>query len=192
MKLVVGLGNPGPRYAFSRHNVGWLVIDELLERLDACRPRARYHGLFWGPFRRGDDEFALVKPTAFMNLSGRSVEAACRNLPLPDTSRLLIVYDDIHLPLGKMRFRRKGSAGGHNGMASIISALGTEGIPRLRLGVDAPSGETLSDWVLSDFARSEEPLLNRVLETAVGAVEAWLEGTDMEVLAARYNGLALS
>lgn len=187
----MGLGNPGPRYAFSRHNVGWLVVDGLLDRLKNGRPQARYHGLLWGPFPGGDGPFSLLKPTTYMNVSGRSVGAACREIPLAP-SQLLLVYDDIHLPLGRIRFRPRGSAGGHNGMASVIGAVGTDEIARLRLGVGEPRGGELSDWVTSGFSRSEEPLVVKVLEVAVLAVDDWLEGEGMETLAARYNGLCLS
>ncbi|QTX31282.1 aminoacyl-tRNA hydrolase [Aminithiophilus ramosus] len=191
MRLVVGLGNPGPRYAFSRHNVGWLVVDGILAPLEGTKARTRYHGLFWGPFSARGGEFSLLKPTTYMNLSGRSVGAACREIPL-DPSRLLVVCDDIHLPLGKIRFRRRGSAGGHNGLISVIGAVGTDEVPRLRIGVGEPRGGDLADWVTAEFSRSEEPLLDRVLEVAVQAVEDWLGGEDMEKLAGRYNGLCLS
>lgn len=192
MRLVVGLGNPGPRYAFSRHNVGWLVVDALLETLESRRSLSRYHGLLWGPFGEGERSFCVLKPVTYMNVSGRSVAAAWRGLNLTDPAQILVLFDDVHLPLGRLRLRPKGSAGGQNGMASIIGALGTDQIPRLRVGVGEPSRGELADWVLTEFSCSERPLLDKVLGVAVEAVRRWLEGEPMDRLAAAYNGMFLS
>ena len=125
VRLCVGLGNPGVEYAITRHNIGWLVVDSLLETLKSgASYEYRYRGMIWGPFDVEDEKVYLLKPLTFMNLSGRSVAQAARELEV-GISDILIIYDDVDLPFGKLRLRAKGSAGGHKGMASVIAALGT-------------------------------------------------------------------
>jgi PTH1 family peptidyl-tRNA hydrolase len=179
LKLIAGLGNPGLRYAQTRHNIGWMVVDSLVEKLGAGRFRSRFQGLLWGPWNSACGELALLKPTTFMNLSLKSVRAAVNVIGV-DPADVLIVYDDIHLPLGRLRFRPKGSAGGHNGMSSVIGALETDQIARLRVGVGAPSsGADQIDWVLGEFEAPEMDVLARVLEGSLEAIRLWiLEGAQ--------------
>jgi PTH1 family peptidyl-tRNA hydrolase len=170
-KVVVGLGNPGARYERTRHNIGWLVLDRLADRIGSVgRAKAR-DGAASVRGRLDDDELILVKPTTYMNLSGTAVRKvlARERIPLDD---LLIVVDDMALPFGRLRLRERGSAGGHNGLRSIIEELATEDFARLRLGIGAaPRGAV--EHVLGDFAHAEQRDLDVVLDAAADAVEGW-------------------
>jgi PTH1 family peptidyl-tRNA hydrolase len=172
--LVVGLGNPGPAYARHRHNVGFHIVDAL----------ARAHGLSFSRHkgarahlaegRIGGRRVLLAKPGAFMNRSGRTVGRLVRARGF-ELDHVLVVYDDLDLPLGRLRLRPEGGAGGHNGMRSIIEVLGGQGFPRLRVGIDRPPpGMEAADYVLKPFARRERPVVARVVERAVAAVVCWL------------------
>jgi peptidyl-tRNA hydrolase, PTH1 family len=188
VKIVVGLGNPGSRYARTRHNIGWMVIDRLADRAgwdgkgrerDASRiVQGRFKGL----------DLTLVKPLTFMNESGLAVRKvlAREHAPLGD---ILIVTDDFALPFGKLRFREGGGPGGHNGLGSIIDELGTEKFSRLRIGIGEPD-RTATDHVLSTFAPDERQRLDELLDVAADAVELWArEGTSKA--ANHYNSFQL-
>ena len=155
MHIIVGLGNPGREYARTRHNVGFDVIDVLSEKLDIPVNRSAMHGLT-GSGLVGGEKVLLVKPQTYMNLSGQCV-AELAGFYKIDMSGLMIVYDDVDLPLGKVRLRASGSAGTHNGMRSIIGLLGRQDFPRLRVGVGKkPEGWELADWVLSHYQTEED------------------------------------
>lgn len=188
MKVVVGLGNPGTRYAETRHNIGWLVVDRLADLAGwSGRGRTRdASAVVMGRFR-GED-LTLVKPLTFMNDSGLAVRKvlAREHAPLND---LLVVTDDFALPFGKLRFREAGSAGGHNGLRSIIGELGTEKFARLRVGIGDPR-RNARDHVLSTFAPDERERLSELLDAAAEAVETWTrEGTSKA--ANRWNTFTL-
>jgi peptidyl-tRNA hydrolase, PTH1 family len=171
-KIVVGLGNPGSRYQKTRHNIGWLVLDRLADRMSVGgRAKSRdaaasVHG------RLGDDEVVLVKPMTYMNDSGIAVRKALARERVPMVD-LLVVVDDMALPFGRLRLRERGSAGGHNGLRSIIGEMGTEDFARLRVGIGAASGDAITH-VLGDFEHAEQRHLDAVLDAAAEAVEAWL------------------
>jgi PTH1 family peptidyl-tRNA hydrolase len=188
LKVIVGLGNPGSRYAGTRHNVGWLVLDRLAERAgwtgkgrerDASKVvKGRYQGL----------DLTLAKPLTYMNESGLAVRKilARERAPLGD---LLVVVDDFALPFGKLRFREAGSHGGHNGLRSVIDELGTEAFSRLRIGIGEPARGG-ADHVLSTFHPDERSRLDALLDTAADAVEAWArDGTSRA--ANRFNAFEL-
>ena len=172
--LIVGLGNPGPRYAATRHNIGFMVVDEA----------ARRHGLRFSG-RQANAEIAkgeiegrkviLAKPQTFMNNSGTAVRALASYYKVPN-DRILLVYDELALPLGTIRIREKGSAAGHNGVKSAIAHMGTEAIPRMRVGVDRPADPRHNqvDWVLGRFAKEEQPLAEETIKRAADAIEAVL------------------
>lgn len=171
MKIVVGLGNPGSRYADTRHNVGWMVLDRLADRAGLVgRAKAR-DGAAVVRGRADGLDLVLVKPTTFMNLSGIAVRKALarERVPLPD---LLVVVDDFALPLGRLRLRQEGSAGGHNGLRSIIAELETQRFARLRVGIGEPARDAV-DHVLSRFHPDERALLEQVLDAAADAVLDW-------------------
>lgn len=174
MRLIVGLGNPGPQYVWSRHNAGWLVIDHLVQRLGLGAPREKFRSLFWESVQFGGEVCCLMKPTTYMNLSGLAVVEAFRYFRL-EPSSVMVVYDDVSLPFGRLRMRDHGSSGGQKGMASIIAALNTSDVPRLRVGVGAPPESIdLAHWVLSPLSGDERLLWDRVAQCAADALSLWL------------------
>jgi len=171
VKLIVGLGNPGPKYAGTRHNLGFCVVDEIARRWNLELTREKFHAWFAdGQIR--DHKVVLLKPTTYVNRSGQAVLAAGRFYRL-ELEALLVVTDDVALPLGKMRMRQKGSAGGHNGLADIIQRLGTSDFCRLRMGVGQSRGN-LVGHVLGAFAEDEMPEVNRMIKRGADAVEQWI------------------
>ena len=179
MKIVVGLGNPGARYAETRHNMGFLVVDQLAQRHAVPRPRSRFQALL-GEARWEGETVWLLQPQTFMNRSGEAVAAAVRFYQL-DRSELLVISDDFNLALGRLRFRSRGSDGGHKGLRSLIANLGTDEFPRLRLGISTPGNPRMEtvDYVLSRFQDAEIEKVNEVLQRAADGVEMWVrEGID--------------
>jgi peptidyl-tRNA hydrolase, PTH1 family len=178
MKLVVGLGNPGRRYAGTRHNIGYAVLAELARRFGGTLPKARFHGAVVEA-ELSDHKALLLTPTTFMNLSGASVREAQNFYKLPNED-LLVVCDDLNLPVGKLRFRARGSSGGQKGLEDIIRHLSTEDFARLRIGVGtAPAGIAWADYVLGKFAPEEQPVVEQAVTEAVEAVCVWArEGID--------------
>jgi PTH1 family peptidyl-tRNA hydrolase len=172
--LVVGLGNPGPAYARHRHNVGFRIVDALARAHGLSFSRHKGAQAYLAEGRIGGRRVLLAKPQTFMNRSGRTVGrlVRARGFALDD---VLVIYDDLDLPLGRLRLRPEGGAGGHNGMRSIIEVLGGQGFPRLRVGIDRPPpGMEAADYVLKPFARRERPVVARVVERAAAAVVCWL------------------
>ena len=185
--LIVGLGNPGDNYARTRHNVGFRAVDRLAERLGTRLDRAKFRGLYGQTLWQGQ-KLILLKPQTFMNASGLSVMDAARFYKLPP-ERVLVLSDDISLEVGRLRVRASGSAGGHNGIKSIIGALNSEAFPRVKIGVGAkPCPEyELADWVLSNFSASEEKRLVPALDDAgLAALEVLRNGVPEA--ANRFNG----
>ena len=174
--ILVGLGNPGDKYKTTRHNAGFLIIDRLAEHLGARIDRAKFQALC-AEARIGKHRVLLMKPQTFMNASGTAVqEAAAFYKIAPD--HILVISDDIAQAPGKMRLRRKGSAGGQKGLNDIITCLGTDAIPRLRMGVGEkphPSFE-LADWVLSNFTKNEAELLMGCFDDALAGIQRLLDG----------------
>ena len=181
MKLVAGLGNPGPKYAGTRHNVGWEVLAELARRHAAgVTPGRNFEGetlSFSLPAAGGDADrvkILLLSPLTYMNLSGRSVAAAARFHKV-DPADVLAVCDDLNLPPGRLRLRPKGSHGGQNGLRDIIEKLGTDAFPRLRVGVGRPPGRVpAADYVLARFGDEERVEIDLAVQDAADAVELWL------------------
>lgn len=184
MRLVVGLGNPGRQYARSRHNVGFRCLDLVAERLGAKFSRRAFNA-YLAMAQRGGAKVLLAKPQTFMNLSGESVGRIAHYYGLAP-ERLLVIYDDMDLPLGRIRIRESGSSGGHKGMQSIIHALGTDAFPRLRIGIGRSAIVEGASYVLGRFAPEEEGALVEVLRRAADAVEVILtEGPAVAMN--RYN-----
>lgn len=171
--LIVGLGNPGREYAANRHNVGFQCLDRLAARHRLRFSRVQSSSLITTG-RIAERGVVLAKPQGFMNVSGRPVAALARfyQVALPD---LLVVYDDIDLPFGTLRLRMEGSAGGHNGMRSIIDHLGTQEFPRLRVGIGRPPGRReAAGYVLENFTRAEAREIDETFDRAADAIETWL------------------
>jgi PTH1 family peptidyl-tRNA hydrolase len=178
LKMIVGLGNPGPRYAHNRHNVGFQIVDALAQKHGLSFDKRQFKALL-APGRIEDQRVLLVKPQTYMNLSGEAVQplVGYYKVELPD---LMVVFDDMDLPLGAIRLRPFGGAGGHNGMKSIIARLGSNRFPRLRVGIDRPPGRMdPAAYVLQDFSPEEEAVMVQVRDRAVRALETWLaQGID--------------
>lgn len=174
MKLIVGLGNPGPEYERTRHNVGWMVVDAFAKkfRIDVSRHEKSART---GTGRVAGGSVMVAKPLTYMNLSGDAVRLLV-NAYVEATQELIVVYDDIDLPLGKLRIRPNGSAGTHNGMRSIITELQTENFPRLRIGIGAAGEGKLRDYVLDEFSADEQPVIDRAIERSVNALLLFCRG----------------
>jgi PTH1 family peptidyl-tRNA hydrolase len=185
MKAIVGLGNPGSKYAGTRHNVGYAVVDLLAASPNASRFQSRFQAQV-AELVEGTHKLLLIKPETFMNLSGRPVRQIVDFYQLPLTD-LLVVCDDINLPLGKLRLRPRGTHGGHNGLRDIQNHLGTTEYPRLRIGVDAPPEEGAVDHVLGRFRPAERPVIEDAIRLAAQAVVVWVE-QGIEASMNQYNG----
>jgi len=184
--LIVGLGNPGLAYRHNRHNVGFMVADTLADKLEIPLKRVKFKAQI-GNGKLGDIPVIIAKPLTFMNNSGEAVAPLVRYFKVP-LERLLVIHDDMDLPLGTLRMRPSGGSAGHNGMLSIFDKLGTNAIPRLRVGIGRPPGRMdPADYVLQDFPRSEEELLSMVIAQACEAALAFIT-TGLEKAMNTYNG----
>ena len=185
--LIVGLGNPGREYEKTRHNAGFRAIDLLADKLGCKIDKLKFQGLY-GQVNYQGRKLMLLKPQTFMNLSGRSVLQLSAYFNIPP-ARIIVMFDDISLAPGRLRVRADGSAGGHNGIKSIIQEVGSQAFPRVKIGVGAkPNPEfDLADWVLSTFSASEEKALKNALEWAGEAALTIIESGVPEA-ANRYNG----
>lgn len=172
MKLIVGLGNPGPSYARNRHNVGFQCVERFIKRHGLVSERTMFKALVTAG-QINSSKVLLARPLTFMNLSGQAVRPLLRwyRVALSD---LLVVYDDLDLPLGGIRLRQRGGSGGHKGMRSIIEALGSEEFPRLRIGIGRPTHGDPQDYVLSDFTLDESIVMEEAYERAVNAIELFI------------------
>jgi len=191
MKVICGLGNPGERYRATRHNVGFRVVDLLADRWGLTGAGRIKEGSARLEVQQPDPigQVMLVKPMRFMNLSGGALKAALRQTDADPSTDLLVVTDDVDLALGRIRLRRSGSAGGHNGLRDIISALGTDEFSRLRVGIGR-NGETV-DHVLATFKPGERTLATEAVALAADAVERWLRD-GIEAAMNEFNGIDLA
>lgn len=187
MRWIVGLGNPGPEYAATRHNAGFMVVDELARRWDVRLEHQKKLKGMYGEARVQGRKVALLKPMTYMNLSGESVRALMDfyKIPLEDG---IVVYDDLDTETGKIRLRYQGSAGGHNGIKSIIAHTGTQVFNRVRMGISRPvGGMKIVDYVLDAFPKSEQEALRTMIADACDAIEYALDHPFDETMA-KYNG----
>ncbi len=171
--MIVGLGNPGQEYSATRHNIGFLAVDELARRWGAGSWRNKFNAQI-AEHRQGQQQYLLVKPQTYMNLSGTAVSALL-NWYKASPRDLIVIYDDLDLPVGRLRLRPKGSSGGHRGIESLLNQLGTDVFDRVRLGIGRPpEGWTVNHYVLSRFTGEELPLISEVLARSAEAVECVL------------------
>ena len=189
MRVVVGLGNPGEEYDGTRHNAGFEVVDRLAARHGVALRRDRTLHALAGRGRVGKDEVLLVEPLSFMNLSGAVARRALERAAGPEGEEpgLMVVCDDYHLPLGTLRMRASGSAGGHNGLADIEAALGTRDYARLRVGIGPNTMADPKDFVLGRFRPADRDAAAESFDRAADAVESWI-GVGLERTMGRYNG----
>lgn len=188
MFLVVGLGNPGKEYDGTRHNIGFEAIDYISKKYNIDVNRTKFKGVFGEGFINGN-KVVLLKPTTYMNLSGESIREAINFYKL-EKEEVIVIYDDISLEVGKLRIREKGSAGGHNGIKSIIANMSTDIFPRIKIGVGQPKGDLVSH-VLGKFSKEEVQDLNEVIEASAKAVEIMIKDGTKEAMN-ELNGFKLS
>lgn len=181
MKVIVGLGNPGFQYQKTRHNIGFAVIDELSKRLNIAVKKKKFHSIY-GIETIGGQRCALVKPLTYMNASGEAVRPFLDYFDVP-VDDIVVIYDDLDLPTGKIRLRQKGGAGGHNGVKSLIAHLGTKEFKRIRIGINHPSPEgDVIDYVLRPFSKKESQTVTDAVQRAAKACEMWLHAPFPEVM----------
>jgi len=172
MKIVVGLGNPGREYGNTRHNVGFMVVEELARRHNVEKEENRFDAVI-AHLRVAGEKLLLAKPLTYMNLSGMAVKPLV-NCYKVDVADLMVVFDDMDIEPGDLRIRPAGGAGGHKGMESITEKLGTQGFPRLRVGIGRPQGDAV-DWVLGEFTDEEKILMQQTIKKAADAIECWVK-----------------
>lgn len=181
MKLIVGLGNPGKKFDRTRHNVGFEVIDKCQNNLNIELDQAKFKGAF-GFKKVGNDKVFLLKPLTYMNLSGESIVPLMNYFKM-DKEQLLVIYDDLDLPAGKIRLRQKGSPGGHNGMKSIVQHLGTDQFNRIRVGIGRPEpGTAIPDYVLGTFPPDDRQKIDEAVDKATEAALSWTEKDFLKVM----------
>ena len=180
--LIVGLGNPGRQYETTRHNAGFLFMDMLADKLNVKINKIKFKAVV-GEAQIGGVRCLLMKPQTFMNLSGEAVKEACTFYKIPPEN-VIVAFDDISLPCGGLRIRRKGSAGGHNGIKSIIQHLGSDNFPRIKLGVGAKPHPDydLADYVLSNFSKDDIPLMKQAMEKGCDALDFMVKGKIDEAM----------
>ncbi len=184
--LIVGLGNPGSKYETTRHNAGFLCIENMENGLGFKAKKLKFHALI-GDTKIANKKVLVMKPQTMMNNSGVAVGECASFYKIPPQN-VIVIFDDISLEPGKLRIKRKGSAGGHNGIKSIIAYLGTEEFPRIKLGVGKKPHPDydLADWVLSNFPKKDIPLMREAMDNALGALEMMIKG-DTEGAMSKYN-----
>lgn len=184
MYVICGLGNPGKKYANTRHNMGFITIDQLAEKHDIKVDKVKFKALV-GEGRIAGQKVLLVKPQTYMNLSGESVQEVMHFYKL-DPEELIVIYDDLDLEVGALRLRKFGSAGTHNGMRSVVQHLNSDRFPRIRLGIGGNGKRDIIDHVIGGFAKDEVPVLEEAVTKAVAAIECMLaEGIDRAM--SQYN-----
>jgi PTH1 family peptidyl-tRNA hydrolase len=187
MKCIVGLGNIGKRFESTRHNIGFEVIDYILDRNNFSLDKQKFKGAYTIE-RLNQEKVMFIEPLTMMNLSGEAVAPLMDYYDI-DVDDLIVLYDDLDLPQGEIRLRQKGSAGGHNGMKSIIKMLGTDQFKRIRIGVDRPSGGmSVPDYVLQKFSKQEMVTMEKVIEHSARAVESYIETSRFDQVMNEYNG----
>lgn len=186
LKMIVGLGNPGQKYDHTKHNVGFTVLDEISAKFQEPLTKHDFEAKLTSFQYEGEKTF-LVKPLTYMNDSGRAVGPIMHYYHI-EPKDLLVIQDDMDLPLGKLRFRTKGASGGHNGIKSIIAAISTESFNRLKVGIQHPQRSKVVDWVLTPFNETDQPVMQAAFDKAVQAAVKWVQGMADEDIMNHFNG----
>ncbi|WP_232699020.1 aminoacyl-tRNA hydrolase [Brevibacillus daliensis] len=186
MKVIIGLGNPGKQYEDTRHNVGFLAIDKISKQLNIPLSQMKFRAII-GEGNVSGEKVLLVKPQTYMNLSGETVGQLVSYYKIT-ANDLIVIYDDLDLPVGKLRLRVKGSAGGHNGIKSIIAHLGTQEFNRIKIGIDRPEqGKSISDYVLHSFPKSDMSFIQDAIDLSAKACEDWVQGDTFVQVMNHHN-----
>ncbi|HEO0959727.1 TPA: aminoacyl-tRNA hydrolase [Streptococcus agalactiae] len=189
VKMIVGLGNPGSKYNDTKHNIGFMAVDRIVKNLDVNFTEDKNFKAEIGSNFINGEKIYFIKPTTFMNNSGIAVKALLTyyNISIKD---MIIIYDDLDMEVGKIRFRQKGSAGGHNGIKSIIAHLGTQEFDRIKVGIGRPNGRmTVINHVLGKFDKNDEIMISNTLDKVDNAVNYYLQTNDFQKTMQKYNGL---
>ncbi|HEO4388001.1 TPA: aminoacyl-tRNA hydrolase [Streptococcus agalactiae] len=189
VKMIVGLGNPGSKYNDTKHNIGFMAVDRIVKKLDVNFTEDKNFKAEIGSDFINGEKIYFIKPTTFMNNSGIAVKALLTyyNISIKD---MIIIYDDLDMEVGKIRFRQKGSAGGHNGIKSIIAHLGTQEFDRIKVGIGRPNGRmTVINHVLGKFDKNDEIIISNTLDKVDNAVNYYLQTNDFQKTMQKYNGL---
>lgn len=188
VKMIVGLGNPGSKYAETKHNVGFMVVDKIAKENDVTFTEDKIFKAEVGSVFLNGEKVYFVKPTTFMNNSGQAVKALLTYFNI-DISDLLVIYDDLDMEVGKIRFRQKGSAGGHNGIKSIIGHIGTQEFDRVKVGIGRPPQKmSVINHVMSGFKGDDAIVMEQTIDKVDSAVNFYLKGNDFETVMRKYNG----
>lgn len=185
MRLIVGLGNPGKKYELTRHNVGFLVVDELLKKLNISLDQEGFKSFYTTYFYKGE-KIIICKPQTYMNLSGEAVSEIVSYYKIKHED-IVVIYDDLDLPMGKLRLRASGSSGGHNGIKNIINLLGDQNIKRIRIGISRDDKYDVKDYVLSKISGDDLKLFNEAKIKAADALLYWLDESDFNKVMSKFN-----
>ena len=185
MKIIAGLGNPGLKYDKTKHNTGFMTMDHYLDEKGLSLDKDKFEGL-WTKQKVNGEDVILLEPQTYMNESGRSVSQVA-NFFKVDPEDILIIQDDMDMPIGKIRIRANGKSGGHNGIKSIIRDLGTEKFNRLKIGIRHPKNATVVSWVLTPFNDEQQKLMDDAFDTSVKIIDDFIAGRDSQYLMNKYN-----
>ena len=185
MKIIAGLGNPGQKYDKTKHNTGFMTMDHYLDEKGLSLDKDKFEGL-WTKQKINGEDVILLEPQTYMNESGRSVSQVA-NFFKVDPEDILIIQDDMDMPIGKIRIRANGKSGGHNGIKSIIRDLGTEKFNRLKIGIRHPKNATVVSWVLTPFNDDQQKLMDDAFDTSVKIIDDFIAGRDSQYLMNKYN-----
>ena len=185
MKLIVGLGNPGKEYENTRHNIGFMIVDQYAKYYNLDNFKNKFNGSFLKVYRNGE-YFIILKPLSYMNLSGTVVKKFVDFYKIK-ASDILIIHDDLDLPIGKIKIKAKGSSGGHNGIKNIIENLKTEEFARFKIGIDKDTNKQIKDYVLDKFSKKELDVIDKIYNFSSDIIDDFLD-KDIEKVMSKYNG----
>lgn len=191
MKLIVGLGNPGKQYELTRHNVGFLCLDKISDKYNLTYKFESSFNALVATTNIGGEKCIFVKPQTYMNLSGEAVGKIVKYYKV-DVNDLIVIYDDMDLPLGALRLREKGSAGGHNGIKSLIAHLNTQEFKRIRVGISSHADKDAKDYVLGQFGKKEREVLDVIKTYVLEAVEEFVSNKPFVIVMGHYNGVLVN